>query len=216
MTAARMPQTHTGIDPAPRLVLGVAGGGTKTDARLWLLQTGEAARELGTGLAGASNLRTAKRDSAAAELLGAIQKCCDNAGVKLPKVHTAVLALAGAGDPAVCQLASSTVCQAGFTRHGTRCPRLRRPHGGNRARRARRRPDRRHGFGGLRHRRRRGRNSRRRLGLLDRRRGGALVGWAGRLYAPPQWPRTDAGRRPRCSGASWTCSTQIYRGRYPP
>lgn len=80
-------------------VLGVDGGGTKTEALLAEIAEGEATNLVAKSIAGSSNLVAVGRETAFANLKMAVQDAADQAGVPLTSISAAVLALAGSGNP---------------------------------------------------------------------------------------------------------------------
>lgn len=88
----------------PSLILGVDGGGTKTDA--CLAQVGPAGEEkiLGRGQAGSSNVKAVGADKALANLLNAVEQAWSFASLPRDRVSIAVFGLSGAGRPETQQL----------------------------------------------------------------------------------------------------------------
>jgi N-acetylglucosamine kinase-like BadF-type ATPase len=84
-----------------RLLLGVDGGGTKTDAALATLAGDGKIRVIGRGRGGQSNMRVAGRERALASLEEAISGALAEAGRKAGTPDVAVLALAGSTLPDV-------------------------------------------------------------------------------------------------------------------
>lgn len=76
---------------APLIVLGVDGGGTKTQAII----TDEAGRTLGEGLAGPSNPLRVGVSNAAAAVREAVDRACAAAGVRRTDIASAEVGLAG-------------------------------------------------------------------------------------------------------------------------
>jgi len=90
------------LDMCPRapLLLGIDGGGTKTECRLARCAGGSAeteAEKIGTGRAGPSNPRAVGMDAACAALDEAIDSAFHEAGLERTSVGACVIGLAGAG-----------------------------------------------------------------------------------------------------------------------
>src|SRR5262245_35176738 len=87
------------MDTSP-LLLGVDGGGTKTEA--WLASPGEAEPQIiGRGKAASSNPRAVGLSTALLHLATAIEAAFADAGLPTQTVDCAVLAMSGAGQAAV-------------------------------------------------------------------------------------------------------------------
>lgn len=94
MKARREPTnlSHASRDlNAPLIVLGVDGGGTKTQAII----TDEEGRMLGEGLAGPSNPLRVGVSNAAAAVRAAVDRACVSAGVRRTDIASAEIGLAG-------------------------------------------------------------------------------------------------------------------------
>src|SRR5688572_27164949 len=82
---------------AQRLIIGVDGGGTKTDAWLARLAADGGEAVIGKGRAGPSNPRAVGFEAAKASIETSIAAAFADAGLERTKVTVACLALAGAG-----------------------------------------------------------------------------------------------------------------------
>lgn len=102
MSVARAGEAGQQSDEPSRrkLILGVDGGGTKTDARLWALDESETPEQIASARAGTSNFRAAP-GVAGENLAAAIQEALADTNTNAADVSHTVVALAGAGDPAV-------------------------------------------------------------------------------------------------------------------
>lgn len=99
---------------APRLILGVDGGGSKTAALLARVEDNGNIILMGHGLGGPSNLRLAGKERSLASLDQAINAAMDQAGVAGRVLDYAVLALAGSTSPDVRQDLTSWADQRKF------------------------------------------------------------------------------------------------------
>jgi N-acetylglucosamine kinase-like BadF-type ATPase len=81
------------------LVIGVDGGGTKTDACLARINSNGEERILGNGQAGSSNVKAVGEETALANLLAAIDEAWSQADLAQETVQMAVFGLSGAGRP---------------------------------------------------------------------------------------------------------------------
>lgn len=81
------------------LVIGVDGGGTKTDACLARINSNGEERILGNGQAGSSNVKAVGEETALANLLAAIDEAWSQADLARETVPLAVFGLSGAGRP---------------------------------------------------------------------------------------------------------------------
>ncbi|HEX8458898.1 MAG TPA: BadF/BadG/BcrA/BcrD ATPase family protein [Pyrinomonadaceae bacterium] len=86
-----LPRTHRRDLHTPQLVLGVDGGGTKTQAII----TDEEGQTLGTGLAGPSNPLRVGVSTAAAAVREAVDRACAGADVRRTDIASAQVGLAG-------------------------------------------------------------------------------------------------------------------------
>ena len=82
----------------PKLILGVDGGGTKTQALLATVSGAEPPEVIGSGSAGASNLRDRGASGAVQVIRAAIEQSYQDAGTSDGVAAVAVLAIAGAAD----------------------------------------------------------------------------------------------------------------------
>lgn len=99
---------------AGQLVIGVDGGGTKTEAWLGRILDGQAAQVIGRGLAGSSNPRAVGMEMALANLAEAVAAARADAGLGQASVRLAVLAMSGAGHPTVREQIGAWAVQRGM------------------------------------------------------------------------------------------------------
>jgi N-acetylglucosamine kinase-like BadF-type ATPase len=96
------------------LVIGVDGGGTKTEAWLARIAHGEAPEVIGRGLAGSSNPRAVGMEMALANLAEAVAAARADAGLGQASVRLAVLAMSGAGHATVREQIGAWALQRGM------------------------------------------------------------------------------------------------------
>jgi N-acetylglucosamine kinase-like BadF-type ATPase len=109
-----MSSKHTTND---RFILGVDGGGTKTEA--WLARVDDTAQQrvIGHGRAASSNPRAVGMETALANLGAAIDAAWADAKLTASSVNTAVLAMSGAGHVSVQQQIRSWADRRGVARN---------------------------------------------------------------------------------------------------
>ncbi len=96
------------------LVVGVDGGGTKTEAWLGRMAGGREPAVIGRGLAGSSNPRAVGMETALANLAEAVAAARADAGLGQAAVRLAVLAMSGAGHAAVREQIGAWAVQRGM------------------------------------------------------------------------------------------------------
>jgi N-acetylmuramic acid 6-phosphate etherase len=96
------------------LVVGVDGGGTKTEAWLARIANGETPEVIGRGLAGSSNPRAVGMEMALANLAEAVAAARADAGLGQGSVRLAVLAMSGAGHATVREQIGAWALQRGM------------------------------------------------------------------------------------------------------
>jgi N-acetylglucosamine kinase-like BadF-type ATPase len=96
------------------LVVGVDGGGTKTEAWLAWINAGETPEVIGRGLAGSSNPRAVGMEMALANLAEAVAAARADAGLGQAVVRLAVLAMSGAGHATVREQIGAWALQRGL------------------------------------------------------------------------------------------------------
>lgn len=101
MNSSSVSESQNGNISAPRLILGVDGGGSKTAALVASLDDAGHMMILGRGMGGPSNLRLAGKEQSLESLDIAVNEALTAAGVNGKALDYAVLALAGSTSPGV-------------------------------------------------------------------------------------------------------------------